>query len=98
MDCLCLGLVSEALECVDSLRVVAASDGHLGTQGDGFRIAMFAFDQGPRARLRFYRHCKAAVIHEGTREIHKIMQADYLLGYRTDRPICCELPAVERAQ
>ena len=29
---------------------------------------------------RFYRNCKGAVIYEGTREIHKLMQADYLLG------------------
>jgi glutaryl-CoA dehydrogenase (non-decarboxylating) len=42
---------------------------------------------------RFYRNCKGAVIYEGTREIHKIMQADYLLEYRTDRPTRCELPA-----
>jgi glutaryl-CoA dehydrogenase (non-decarboxylating) len=42
---------------------------------------------------RFYRNCKGAVIYEGTREIHKIMQADYVLGYRTDRPTRCELPA-----
>ena len=41
---------------------------------------------------RFYRNCKAAVIYEGTREIHKLMQADYLLGYRTDRATRCELP------
>ncbi len=41
---------------------------------------------------RFYRNCKGAVIYEGTREIHKIMQADYALGYRTDRPTRCELP------
>jgi len=48
---------------------------------------------------RFYRNCKGAVIYEGTREIHKIMQADYLLGYRTDRPTRCALPAWEgRAQ
>ena len=47
---------------------------------------------------RFYRNCKGAVIYEGTREIHKLMQADYLLGYRTDRPTRCELPAVEHAQ
>ena len=45
---------------------------------------------------RFYRNCKGAVIYEGTREIHKIMQADYLLGYRTDRPSRCELPAYEQ--
>lgn len=47
---------------------------------------------------RFYRNCKGAVIYEGTREIHKIMQADYLLGYRTDRPTRCELPAHRGAQ
>jgi glutaryl-CoA dehydrogenase (non-decarboxylating) len=41
---------------------------------------------------RFYRNCKGAVIYEGTREIHTLMQADYLLGYRTDRPSRCELP------
>jgi glutaryl-CoA dehydrogenase (non-decarboxylating) len=41
---------------------------------------------------RFYRNCKGAVIYEGTREIHKLMQADYLLGYRTDRAARCELP------
>ena len=44
---------------------------------------------------RYYRNCKGAVIYEGTREIHTIMQADYLLGYRTDRPTRCELPAWE---
>jgi glutaryl-CoA dehydrogenase (non-decarboxylating) len=42
---------------------------------------------------RFYRNCKGAVIYEGTREIHAIMQADYLFGYRDDRPARCELPA-----
>ena len=42
---------------------------------------------------RFSRTCKGAVNYEGTREIHKVMQADYLLGYRADRPTRCELPA-----
>jgi glutaryl-CoA dehydrogenase (non-decarboxylating) len=42
---------------------------------------------------RFYRNCKGAVIYEGTREVHKLMQADYVLGYRVDRPTRCELPA-----
>jgi glutaryl-CoA dehydrogenase (non-decarboxylating) len=41
---------------------------------------------------RFYRNCKGAVIYEGTREVHKLMQADYVLGYRGDRPTRCELP------
>ena len=36
---------------------------------------------------RFYRNCKGAVIYEGTREIHKMMQADYVLGYPQDKPI-----------
>ena len=44
---------------------------------------------------RFYRNCKGAVIYEGTREIHKLMQADYVLGYRNDRPTRCTLPPVE---
>jgi glutaryl-CoA dehydrogenase (non-decarboxylating) len=41
---------------------------------------------------RFYRNCKGAVIYEGTREIHKLMQADYVLGYRQDKATRCELP------
>jgi glutaryl-CoA dehydrogenase (non-decarboxylating) len=44
---------------------------------------------------RFYRNCKGAVIYEGTREVHTLMQADYVLGYRQDRPTRCELPAVQ---
>jgi glutaryl-CoA dehydrogenase (non-decarboxylating) len=45
---------------------------------------------------RFFRNSKAAVIYEGTREIHKIMQADYALGYRQDKPRRVELPARKR--
>jgi glutaryl-CoA dehydrogenase (non-decarboxylating) len=41
---------------------------------------------------RFYRNCKGAVIYEGTREVHTLMQADYALGYRQDKPTRCELP------
>ena len=44
---------------------------------------------------RFYRNCKGAVIYEGTREVHTLMQADYVLGYRQDRPTRCELPPVQ---
>jgi glutaryl-CoA dehydrogenase (non-decarboxylating) len=46
---------------------------------------------------RFYRNCKGAVIYEGTREIHKLMQADYVLGYRSDKPTRCELPPYKGA-
>ena len=45
---------------------------------------------------RFYRNCKAAVIYEGTREIHKLMQADYALGYRQDKARRVELPAYRK--
>jgi glutaryl-CoA dehydrogenase (non-decarboxylating) len=44
---------------------------------------------------RFYRNCKGAVIYEGTREIHTLMQADYVLGFRQDKPLRCELPRYE---
>jgi glutaryl-CoA dehydrogenase (non-decarboxylating) len=43
---------------------------------------------------RFFRNSKGAVIYEGTREIHKLMQADYALGYRTDKPVRCPLPPI----
>ncbi len=45
---------------------------------------------------RFYRNCKGAVIYEGTREIHTLMQADYVLGFRQDKPLRCELPAYQQ--
>jgi len=42
---------------------------------------------------RFLRNSKAPVIYEGTREIHTIMQAEYVLGYRHDKPLDRMLPA-----
>jgi len=41
---------------------------------------------------RFYRNAKGASIYEGTREIQKLMQADYALGLRHDRPRRVNLP------
>jgi glutaryl-CoA dehydrogenase (non-decarboxylating) len=41
---------------------------------------------------RHLRNCRAAVIYEGTREIHQVIQAEYLLGYREDRPLRRPLP------
>lgn len=41
---------------------------------------------------RFFRNSKGAVIYEGTREIHTLMQADYALGYREDRAGRVQLP------
>ncbi len=43
---------------------------------------------------RFFRNSKGAAIYEGTREIHKLMQADYFLGFREDRPLRNMPPAV----
>lgn len=42
---------------------------------------------------RFLRNSKAPVIYEGTREIHTIMQAEYVLGYREDKQLSHPLPA-----
>lgn len=38
---------------------------------------------------RYLRNAKAAVIYEGTSQLHTLIQADYLLGYREDRPLRC---------
>ncbi|QQZ08364.1 acyl-CoA dehydrogenase family protein [Heyndrickxia vini] len=48
-------------------------------------------DEYPVAR--YLRNSKAPVIYEGTREIHTIMQAEYVLGYRTDKPLNEMLPS-----
>lgn len=42
---------------------------------------------------RYLRNSKAPVIYEGTREIHTIMQAEYVLGYREDKKLNKMLPA-----
>jgi len=44
---------------------------------------------------RYLRNSKGAVIYEGTSEIHQIMQADYEMGYRQDKPLRCEMPAYD---
>ncbi len=38
---------------------------------------------------RYLRNSKAAVIYEGTSQLHTLIQADYALGYREDRPLRC---------
>jgi len=45
---------------------------------------------------RFYRNAKGASIYEGTREVHTLMQADYVLGLRKDKEFERELPPVEQ--
>ncbi len=41
---------------------------------------------------RFLRNARGAVIYEGTREVHQLLQADYALGYREDKPLRCPQP------
>ena len=46
---------------------------------------------------RYLRNCKAAVIYEGTRDIHTIMQADWALGMKKEKPARVTLPAYKAA-
>lgn len=41
---------------------------------------------------RYFRNSRGAMIYEGTHEIHTIMQAEYELGYRSDKPLKVTLP------
>lgn len=41
---------------------------------------------------RYFRNSRGAMIYEGTHEIHTIMQAEYELGYRSDKPLKHVLP------
>jgi glutaryl-CoA dehydrogenase (non-decarboxylating) len=41
---------------------------------------------------RYLRNCKAAVIYEGTRDIHTLMQADWALGFKSEKAARKTLP------
>ncbi|HVT13123.1 MAG TPA: acyl-CoA dehydrogenase family protein [Fimbriimonadaceae bacterium] len=41
---------------------------------------------------RYFRNSRGAMIYEGTHEIHTLVQAEYELGYRSDRPLAHTLP------
>ncbi|MEJ7863046.1 MAG: acyl-CoA dehydrogenase family protein, partial [Pyrinomonadaceae bacterium] len=41
---------------------------------------------------RYLRNCKAAVIYEGTRDIHTLMQADWALGLKKEKQARVILP------
>ena len=47
---------------------------------------------------RYLRNSRGAVIYEGSREIHQLMQASYALGYREDKPLRCELPKYDSVE
>ena len=44
---------------------------------------------------RYFRNSRGAMIYEGTHEIHTIVQAEYELGYRSDKPLTRVLPKFE---
>lgn len=46
---------------------------------------------------RYLRNCKAAVIYEGTRDIHTLMQADWALGLKKEKAARVTLPKYNSA-
>ena len=47
---------------------------------------------------RYLRNCKAAIIYEGTRDIHTLMQADWALGLKKEPKARVVLPAYKTAK
>jgi len=47
---------------------------------------------------RILRNSKGSVIYEGTREVQELIQGQYALGLRRDRPLRCELPGWSGAE
>ncbi|MBX3097756.1 MAG: acyl-CoA dehydrogenase family protein, partial [Fimbriimonadaceae bacterium] len=41
---------------------------------------------------RYFRNSRGAMIYEGTHEIHTVLQGEYALGYRSDKPLANNLP------
>jgi glutaryl-CoA dehydrogenase (non-decarboxylating) len=41
---------------------------------------------------RYFRNSRGAMIYEGTHEVHTLVQAEYELGYRSDKPLKHTLP------
>ena len=42
---------------------------------------------------RYFRNARGALIYEGTQEIHQLVQAEYALGNRVDKPVTQPLPS-----
>jgi alkylation response protein AidB-like acyl-CoA dehydrogenase len=47
---------------------------------------------------RYLRNSRGAIIYEGTRELQELLQADFALGARENRPLRKELPAYDPAE
>jgi alkylation response protein AidB-like acyl-CoA dehydrogenase len=72
-----------------------ATDASFQAAADALQIhgAYGYSDEFPVAR--FLRNAKGAQLYEGTSQIQTIMQAEYALGYRQDKPLRRTLPAYE---
>lgn len=46
---------------------------------------------------RHLRNARGAIIYEGSSEIQTLIQAEYALGKRTNKPLRCELPAYDES-
>ncbi len=46
---------------------------------------------------RHLRNASGAILYEGSSEIQTLIQADYALGKRADKPLRCELPAYDES-
>jgi alkylation response protein AidB-like acyl-CoA dehydrogenase len=47
---------------------------------------------------RYLRNARGAIIYEGTRELQELLQADFALGNRENKPLRRELPAYDPAE
>lgn len=47
---------------------------------------------------RYFRNARGSLIYEGTEEIHQLIQAEYALGYRTDKSLSQPLPSYPFAE
>ena len=47
---------------------------------------------------RYFRNARAPIIYEGTRDIHTLMQADWALGLKKEKPARKSLPPWQSAE
>jgi alkylation response protein AidB-like acyl-CoA dehydrogenase len=71
------------------------TDGAFATANDAVQIhGAYGYSDEYNVE-RHLRNSKSAVIYEGTSQIHQLLQANYALGGREDKPMRCELPAYD---
>jgi glutaryl-CoA dehydrogenase (non-decarboxylating) len=70
-----------------------ATEAAVQTAQDALRVLGAAGYSDAFNAARHLRNALAAVIYQGTSQIHTLIQADYITGKRQDKPLRCELPA-----